>query len=555
VRQQPFAVLYAAVGVRAAHAALLQFLLRLAPVAGAAGAGAVAALLVAALPVAALVAAFLLLLSWRTQAGAGARHATLALAFLGFGCLLAFPFAGGTFNPDAGWPRFITHLDLYVVRPAMVWAAILPARARVALPLLTLFVAAGAGAAAFTGFAGAFANPVLLAAFAVAVAASAALAAWVLGGWVLGAWSAERSGRPDPGGLEEYLDALEAALRSGAANAAQRRRLQALRRRHGITPEQDEALRGAVQHAWREAPARREWQPTDRVLGRYAIQSELGEGSCGKAFLARDLLVVEEVVLKRTSSLDPRARRALLVEAAALQRLDSPRIVRHLRTEQWAGEPVLVLQHMAGGSLADRLRSHGPLPLPKALRMAADVLEGLAAAHAAGLVHCDLKPSNILFSRAGRAVLADFGVSSPAPRAAGLLDATATVLRPGSLRYMSPEQARGLPADARSDLHAVAVTLLTSLAGTHPLEGLGEYELRQAIVAGRIPLPAGLPPPLRRLLRSALAVDPAQRPASAAAMLEALRASARGTGAGFAPPRPGRLPKGSAPRPAATEPS
>ncbi|MEA3203767.1 MAG: eukaryotic-like serine/threonine-protein kinase [Thermoplasmata archaeon] len=562
VRQQPLAILYAAVGVRAAHASLLQLLLRLTSRTLASPPG-ITALVLAALPVVALAAAFAVLLAWRRQAGgARTRHATLALGFLGFGCLLAFPFAGGTFNPDTGWPRFITHLDLYVLRPALVWVAVLPARApRVALPLLAVFVAAGAGAATFTGFAGAFASPVPLAAFAVAVAALAAFAAWVLGGWGLGAWSPERLGRSGPAGIEAYLDALEEALRSGAGSPAQRRRLQAMRRDLGISPEQDEALRGAVQHAWREAPARREWEPTDRVLGRYAVLAELGEGGCGKAYLARDLLADEEVVLKRTTSLDPRARRALLVEAAALQRLASPRIVRHLRTEPWAGESVLVLQHMAGGSLADRLRAHGPLPLPEALRMAQDVLEGLAVAHAAGLVHCDLKPSNVLFGADGRAALADFGVSAPAPPAAGLLDATATALRPGSLRYMSPEQARGLPADARSDLHAVALTLLASLAGAHPLEGQGELEVRQAIAAGRVPVPAMLPAPLRRLLRSALAVDPAQRPASATEMLEALRrAAARaptgpGTAAGFAPPRPRRLPKGPARRPAAAEPS
>jgi hypothetical protein len=543
VWQQRTAILYAAVGLRAAHASILQFLLRIsantAPLPYGVGVA------VSAFPVLALLAAFAILARRRGAGGAAGRHATLALGSLSLGCVLAFPFAEGTFNPDTGWPQFITHYDLYVVRPAMVWALLLRAvpgapAARpgaVALPLLTLFVAAGALAATATGFQSAFGTPVLLAAFSLAVAAAVSVAAWPLGKRILGTAPADRPARPRGGtDVEAYLDALEDTLRSPGDGA--RPTLAALRRRFGVSAGQERALRRAIERNWKE-PARQEWEPTDLVLARYEVQGLLGEGGAGKAYLARDILADEPVVLKRTGSLDARARQSLLLESAALRRLDSPRIVRQLRTERWEGEPVLVLEHVAGGSLADRLRDGGPLPLEEALAVADDILEGLAAAHAEGLVHGDLKPSNVLLGGDGRAKLSDFGACT-APEAAGLLDQTAAAPATGTLRYMAPEQARGLPTDARSDLYSLAMTLLTCLAGTHPHEAPGSKAADP-----RTLVPASLPPAVRRILRSCLAADPELRPASAAEVQAGLRRAAgrlatAGTAGGSArpPPRP-----------------
>jgi hypothetical protein len=339
--------------------------------------------------------------------------------------------------------------------------------------------------------------------------------------------------RAGPGSREGALDIYRAALRGAVAaspgdTTSQERVLVALRRRLRITERE---------HAVLEAEARASAGRGDGglgvgalFLGRYRVESPLGEGGFARTYLARDQRLARRVVLKIARWARPEDTKRAVREGRLLAALDHPSIVKVHDIEEVAGEVVLVLEHVPGGSLAQRL-ARGPLPLPQALAIADDVLAGLEAAHARGIVHRDVKPGNVLLTADGRAKLADFGIAV-APEGAGTVSGTSFAKAgAGTLRYMSPEQARGLEADARSDLYATGVLLYEMLAGQQylRLDGLAEFEVRRAILedAPRLPLP-GAPPAVNEALQRALAKDPAARPAGAAAMRALLaRAPAR----------------------------
>jgi hypothetical protein len=270
------------------------------------------------------------------------------------------------------------------------------------------------------------------------------------------------------------------------------------------------------------------WMPGQRVLGRYRVVRLLGKGSTGAAYLAHDLRRQEAVVLKRTRGLSADQRESLLAEADAAASLDHPRVVRLLRVEREGPEPVLVLEHAAGGSLRSRMEA-GPITTAAACGIATDLLDALAAVHAAGLVHRDLKPENVFLGPDGRAKLGDFGsAGTSAPRLLG--NPTSAGPAPGSLRYMSPEQVRGRSVDARSDLYALAVVLYELVAGRHPLpDGLPEHEARRRIAGPARPSLAPVPRPLKAVLARGLQKAPSRRFRSAAGFRRAVaRAAAEG---------------------------
>lgn len=334
-------------------------------------------------------------------------------------------------------------------------------------------------------------------------------------------------------GRELYTAALAEAVAADADHASSEERiLRALRSRLGISEREHGLLETAVRAQFGQGSTVGVGQ---EFLGRYRVLALLGEGGFGRTFLAEDQQVRRRVVLKvaRGSTAEEAAR--TLREARVVARLAHPRIVTVYDVEQVGDQCILVLEHVAGGSLADRLRT-GRVPPTDALRIAEDVLEALEAAHAEGVVHRDVKPANILLARDGRAKLADFGVARS-------LDASGTAsgislegANPGSLRYMAPEQVRGLPAEPRSDLYAVGVVLYEMLAGRPYLDFTGrvEFDMRLAILQEEPALPlAGLPRPVNQLLEEALAKEPARRPESAASMrwrLAEAQRSLRGPG-------------------------
>lgn len=237
------------------------------------------------------------------------------------------------------------------------------------------------------------------------------------------------------------------------------------------------------------------------------------------------------------------ARARLRREAELLGHLRHPAIVPVLAVETTAdGELVLVMPALAC-SLADRVRTDGPLPTSDVLRMGGRLLGALAAAHRAGVVHRDIKPGNVLLDHWGHPALADFGMAST-PAVAGRLTAAGVVV--GTPAWMAPEQARGHDAGPPADVFALGATLLFAATGATPWGDADQFvALARAASGARPMLPRSLPARLAAPLAAMLDPDPTRRP-SAAALLGGVAGTlggppagpAGGTGPEARPPRP-----------------
>ncbi|HEY6759094.1 MAG TPA: protein kinase [Baekduia sp.] len=264
----------------------------------------------------------------------------------------------------------------------------------------------------------------------------------------------------------------------------------------------------------------------DVVAGRYRLRRTLGRGATKVVYLAHDDRLDREVALALvTGELSAAARARVVREAHVTGRLgDHPNVVTAYDAgELDDGTPYLVLRAMRGGSLADRLREHGP-SVAVGVRAGRDVAAALAHAHGAGVVHRDVKPDNVWLDEAGVAALGDFGVAHAEgderlTRAGGVV---------GTVRYVAPEQIRGEPPSAASDLYALGVTLYESVCGRAPFDGGDPTTVfAQHLEATPEPLSArapGVPPMLEALIAGLLAKDPARRPGSAAEVRDALDA-------------------------------
>jgi hypothetical protein len=218
-------------------------------------------------------------------------------------------------------------------------------------------------------------------------------------------------------------------------------------------------------------------QPTDRPgflgrLGAYDIRREIGRGGMGVVFEGLDPALNRTVAIKVLSPLavmDEEARGRFLREAQAAAALEHEHVVTVHAVDQVAGMPFLVMQYVAGESLADRLARDKRLPLADVVRIGVQVARGLAAAHAKGLVHRDIKPANIILDAAtGRTKIADFGLA----KSVGDTSLTTTGTVAGTPEFMSPEQAAGglggEVVDARSDLFSLGVVLYVASSGVSP---------------------------------------------------------------------------------------
>ncbi|HVM44643.1 MAG TPA: serine/threonine-protein kinase, partial [Candidatus Thermoplasmatota archaeon] len=224
---------------------------------------------------------------------------------------------------------------------------------------------------------------------------------------------------------------------------------------------------------------------------------------------------------------------AALREARALAAVRHPRVVRLREVDRRGDELYLVLEHAPGGSARQLLDRQGPLPPARATRLALDLLEGLDAMHAAGVVHGDVKPENLLLDADGRGVLGDFG-SATFHGAAEPADATTAGAGAGSLSTMSPEALRGAPPAPTRDVYAAGALLYRLLTGEHhvALERASAFEARERITLDppRLPHPR-VPARLEPVLRKALAKRPAERYPSAREMAAALADASAGAGA------------------------
>ena len=206
------------------------------------------------------------------------------------------------------------------------------------------------------------------------------------------------------------------------------------------------------------------------LAGRFELQATLGRGGMATVYRAWDHVRQRPCAVKVLSELlsgDEQFRQRFRQEAAAAQSLTHPNIVRVDDWGEAGSHHYIVMEHVAGGTLRDLMGRCGPLPQPVALRIAVEVAEALAHAHAKGVVHRDIKPENLLLAENGQVKVADFGIARTVDAAA--LTRTGIVM--GSARYLSPEQARGHAAGPRSDLYALGVVLFEMIAGRVPFDG------------------------------------------------------------------------------------
>jgi CRP-like cAMP-binding protein len=269
-------------------------------------------------------------------------------------------------------------------------------------------------------------------------------------------------------------------------------------------------------------------------VGPYRVVQQLGSGGMAVVFSAVHAATERTVALKVLPAAwgeAPELRARLEREAAALQRLDHPNVVRVLdvgRVAARAGGGCYLAMEWLPQALDRVLRAQFPEPLPPAaaLGLAAGVADGLAAVHALGLVHRDVKPSNILLRADGTPVLTDFGLALARDAAAGTQRLTAPNVVLGTADYLAPEQIRGDDPDGRADLYALGVVLYELLAGHVPFAGTEPPQTLEAHLREEPPpLPQEVPPGARGVVARALRKAPADRFPTAAEMAAACRAA------------------------------
>jgi len=249
----------------------------------------------------------------------------------------------------------------------------------------------------------------------------------------------------------------------------------------------------------------------------------------GDVFLAFDARLQRRVAIKRIRGDAPaaRARERLRREAAAAATLNHPSIVQIYDILEEPEGDAIVMEYVEGLTLA-QLWASGPLPARDVARLARQVAEGLAAAHAVGLIHRDLKTQNVMVTASGQAKILDFGLAKRlvAPAGEDSLTAEGTVL--GTLRSMSPEQAEGRVLDARSDLFSLGVLIYELCTGRPPFQADSPTQTLQKVATVRPPAIArfnpDVPPRLAALVDDLMQKDPARRPESAAAVVARLAA-------------------------------
>ena len=278
-------------------------------------------------------------------------------------------------------------------------------------------------------------------------------------------------------------------------------------------------------------------------IGQYRIEAEIGAGGMGVVFRALDTKLQRPVAIKFLSEdiADAVARRRFQREAQMASSLNHPHIVTVYDAGEFEGRQYLVTEYIDGGTLKNWLQ-HQPRNPDEIAEMMTGVADGLAAAHDAGILHRDIKPDNILVTSHGYAKLADFGLAKleqAETTAAAGASAEAQTRRGtiiGTVAYMSPEQASGIPLDGRSDMFSFAVVLYESLAGRRPLQASNNLELLQQVIHRKpAPLSDRIPEPLRELVMRALEKDPADRFPSMREFLAALRSAQRTSGQVAAP--------------------
>lgn len=260
-----------------------------------------------------------------------------------------------------------------------------------------------------------------------------------------------------------------------------------------------------------------------RLLGQYRILEKLGSGGMGEVFRAQDTRLRRDVAIKVLPAAladDPERMQRLAREARVLATLNHPNIAAIYALEETDGLRALVLELVPGRPLVDCLARRG-LPLEEAIAVCCQIATGLEAAHERGVVHRDIKPANVMITPSGQAKILDFGLAkatsypgADSQAATRTADLTAPGAVTGTVSYMSPEQARGLPCDERTDIWAFGCLVYEVLTG-QPLfaaTSMADTLLKiLSVDADLSGLPPGTPPRLRQLIQRCVRRDPKQR--------------------------------------------
>jgi hypothetical protein len=228
------------------------------------------------------------------------------------------------------------------------------------------------------------------------------------------------------------------------------------------------------------------------LSGKFRLEGRLGAGGMGVVYRARDLSLNRTVAIKTLPRILPAAAQRLRYEAQAMAAVSHPSLAVIYGAETWKAVPVLIVEFFEGGTLSDRLR-RGPMPEAEAIALGITLAQALERVHAAGMLHRDVKPSNVAFTRDGAPKLLDFGLARLVERGdepdaydsgeSGVLSdrrpstAATTSQLAGTPLYLSPEAVRGQAPDPSFDLWALGVLLLEAIAGRHPWAGLSTDEV------------------------------------------------------------------------------
>jgi serine/threonine-protein kinase len=270
-----------------------------------------------------------------------------------------------------------------------------------------------------------------------------------------------------------------------------------------------------------------------QIIGAFRIEQKIGEGGMGAVYRGRDLMLEREVAVK---ALRPElARQPELVarfrsEAVTLARLNHSHIATLYNFLRHGDDYFMVMEFVRGRTLDELIRQTGALEIERAVRLFCQALEGIAHAHALGVIHRDIKPANIMLTANDEVKVMDFGIA----RVLGSARQTKTGRLIGTLEYMSPEQMRSQETDARSDIYSLGILLYEMLTGRVPFQASSDYELMRAQVEDEPVAPrdfkGDIPLAVELAILRALAKDPAARFQSAiefrAALVSAVPAAA-----------------------------
>jgi serine/threonine protein kinase len=277
-----------------------------------------------------------------------------------------------------------------------------------------------------------------------------------------------------------------------------------------------------------------------KSLGRFRLVEKIGEGGMATVFKAYQSALDRYVALKILARAhDPIFRKRFVQEARAVARLAHPNIVQIHDFGEQDNILYIVMEYVDGGTLRDRLRLKGALPVPEAVDFILQAALGLQCAHRNGIIHRDVKPSNMLLRRDDHLLLSDFGIAKILE---GNTELTRTGSRIGTPEYMSPEQGTGGPVDGRSDIYSLGITFFHCLSGHVPFQSDHYWVVMTRHIQDPLPLEflraAGVPAPIEQVVLKMTAKSPQDRYQSIDALIDALETARAAIGLGSPRSRP-----------------